>query len=190
MGYLYIAGLLALMFLYAGRIMQRNKDWRNNISFYSAAIKDNPTYFRLRYELGVALLQYQQPQAAVEQFARTLALKPDFTVAYLDMAESFMMLNRDKQAIAVLEEAITVDREFADAHYNLAGLYAKWGMYKKAKAASVVAVTHYRRQEGETKAMFMKQRFERYAMSVLRKKVKEFGRMAEDRRQTGQKDAE
>ncbi|MBS0245913.1 MAG: tetratricopeptide repeat protein [Proteobacteria bacterium] len=77
----------------------------------------NPT---LLYNRGSAFLQLGKPTEALADLERTVATLPEHKLAWNNRGRALEMLNRHDDAAASFGKAIGLDKDYADAHFNLA----------------------------------------------------------------------
>ena len=94
----------------------------------------DPEFFKW---IGQALLLGKQTEDAQVAFDRAVQLEPDSAMTQAAAAATYMQEGEDRQAIAHLERAVTIDPLFLPAASTLIGLYRKDG--KDAEAAELSA---------------------------------------------------
>ncbi len=72
---------------------------------YLLAIHENPKAAPLRVAAGVEYSAVNQPDAALQEFQKAEKLNPALMEAHLGMAESYLALGRDAEAVPELHEA-------------------------------------------------------------------------------------
>jgi tetratricopeptide (TPR) repeat protein len=91
--------------------------------------------------IGVASGRSGQPQAALEPLEKLAAIRRKAPMAKIDtvlqatlyyLGENYVKLNLPEKAIAVLGEALTIDRTDADALHQLGVAYAQSGQHQLA----------------------------------------------------------
>ena len=68
----------------------------------------------LRFSLGSAYLQADQPQSAVEHLRAAIAHKPDYSAAWNALGKALMLSGQWPQACAVYEQGITAAQNHGD----------------------------------------------------------------------------
>ncbi|MCA9399543.1 MAG: tetratricopeptide repeat protein, partial [Candidatus Omnitrophica bacterium] len=129
----------AAVIAFSIRTWERNKDWRNEIVFYQSAVKANPQSALMRNDLGLVYTRFGKLPQAEESFQQALTIRQD-PVTYFSLSEVYTQLQYYDKAIKALETAISLNPQYAEAHYNLAGLYA----YSKNKEK---ALYHFDRSQ-------------------------------------------
>jgi len=154
--------VLLLTVYYSLRTWVRNKDWRNEVSFVGSAVNANPQSGLLRADLGLAYIGDGQISRALGSLEESLKRRPDYAPTYFLMAEAYVQSDRRPKAIEALKQAISLDEDFGEAHYNLAGLYAVEGMKNKAEVHLNASMKLYRKQGKYREADELEQAFRSY----------------------------
>ncbi|MBI5025009.1 MAG: tetratricopeptide repeat protein [Candidatus Omnitrophica bacterium] len=144
--------LIWMCVLYAARVWIRNRDWKDEITFYEAAARTNGQSALMRNDLGIIYTKYGQPHQALASFQNALRIRPDDPVTYFSMAQAYIQLDDKKKAADALEQAIILNPRYAEAHYNLAGLCIFAGQKDKGIEHFQKALSLSREQGNEQEA--------------------------------------
>jgi tetratricopeptide (TPR) repeat protein len=106
--------------LYAKGFALEDTDPQAARSLYEAALKADPNHLEARINLG-RLLHMDGRLAEAEQVYRFGGQAEPFLV--FNLAVLLEDLGREPEAIVAYREALALDPQFADAHFNLARLY-------------------------------------------------------------------
>ena len=87
---------------------------------FNAAIASSPGNPTALYNRGNTLLQLGEPAQALADFDRVLGAVPQHRLAWNNRGRALEMLNRHDEAAASYGKAIALDKDYADAHFNLA----------------------------------------------------------------------
>ncbi len=87
---------------------------------FDAALKLAPGDARVLYNRGNALLQLGRPAEAIADFDRALATLPGHSPTWNNRGRALEMLNRHDEAVNSFGRAIEQNKDYADAHFNLA----------------------------------------------------------------------
>jgi tetratricopeptide (TPR) repeat protein len=123
---------------YAKALAIEDTDPKKAMSLYQLSLKADPDHLEARINLG-RLLHLAGRLAEAERVYRVGA-KADPFIAF-NLAVVLEDLEREPDAIAAYREALAIDPQFADAHYNLARLYER----AKDPKASLRHLLAYRR---------------------------------------------
>jgi tetratricopeptide (TPR) repeat protein len=124
--------------LYADALMLEDRDPQQARSAYEAILKADPSHLEARINLG-RLLHLDGRLAEAEQVYRFGGQAEPFLV--FNLAVLLEDLGREPEAIVAYREALALDPQFADAHFNLARLYER----AKDPKASLRHLLAYRR---------------------------------------------
>jgi tetratricopeptide (TPR) repeat protein len=124
--------------LYADALMLEERDPQGARSAYEAILKADPNHLEARINLG-RLLHLDGRLAEAEQIYRFGGQAEPFLV--FNLAVLLEDLGREPEAIVAYREALALDPQFADAHFNLARLYER----AKEPKASLRHLLAYRR---------------------------------------------
>jgi tetratricopeptide (TPR) repeat protein len=108
--------------LYADALMLEDRDPQQARSAYEAILKADPSHLEARINLG-RLLHLDGRLAEAEQVYRFGGQAEPFLV--FNLAVLLEDLGREPEAIVAYREALALDPQFADAHFNLARLYER-----------------------------------------------------------------
>ncbi|MEZ4721019.1 MAG: tetratricopeptide repeat protein [Flavobacteriales bacterium] len=101
----------AILLLYSGKTMARNKDWHTAIELYEADIHNSPNSSRTHYRLGMA---YMKERA----------------ILYKDQKERNKWI---REAMKALKEALRIYPDFTDAQSELGLAYQRLGYRDQAE---------------------------------------------------------
>lgn len=87
---------------------------------FNAALAITPGNPSAVYNRGNVLLRLNRPAQALADFDRTVAALPGHGLAWNNRGRALEMLNRHDEAVASFGKAISLDKNNADAHFNLA----------------------------------------------------------------------
>jgi Flp pilus assembly protein TadD len=80
-----------------------------------------------QFDLGVALKEQGQIEAAVGCYRRALALQPDYPGAHNNLGNALRGLGRLDEAVASLRAAVALQPDYAEAHNNLGIAWQRQG---------------------------------------------------------------
>ncbi len=146
---LLITGMIAVIF--AIITIDRNNDWENSFSIYSADILKAPNCAKLRYHYGLELSKLglkQQSDAerrqfqenAIEQFVGAIAIHPSYSDAYGQMGLSYYRIGNNQKALENYEKAISFNENNPTVYSNMGIIYFNNQNYPKAREVYEKAV--------------------------------------------------
>ena len=115
------------------RALERG-DTAEAIRILSGVVRDHPDYMAARLNLGHAYYTSGEFIAAARQFEEAQKLDPKNPKILLNQAAAQSALDQLDEAIDLLIEALNLDPEFRDVHYNLAIAYWRKGRPAEAMA--------------------------------------------------------
>jgi len=142
-----ISCVLIIFFFYFGRTMIRNNDFKNEKTFYQSEIRSNPNHPFMYRDLAILYLKEKRPLKALPILSKGIQIRANDPLMYFLMAEGYIQLEQYDNAGLALNQAIYADPQYADAYYNLAGIYAKRGLIQKSEETMEKSMYYYRQQE-------------------------------------------
>ncbi|MGD9496315.1 MAG: tetratricopeptide repeat protein [Armatimonadota bacterium] len=107
---------------------------REAIEALADLVQEDPENFAARVNLGTAYYSTGEYVAAARQFEVAHELKPTNPKVLLNLAAARSALDQLDDAIDLLLEALQVDPQMRDVHYNLAIAYWRKGRMPEAMA--------------------------------------------------------
>jgi len=124
----------ALLVLLGSRTWQRNRDWRDDFSLFSAAARVSPRSARVRYNLGNAFRRRGNLAEAEDNYRTSLALFPGFEAAKRNLGVVLIDRGRGEEAVDVFRQALARSPEDVSLHNNLGNAYRSLGRNAEAEA--------------------------------------------------------
>ena len=121
-----LAGVAAVILL-ATVTRQQLTYWQNSETLFRHALKVTSDNDVARVNLGVALLEEKQTNAAMCQFQTALALKPACFEAYENLGNIAVQEGGTEAAISNYQAAVRFKPGYVEAHNNLGNLFALQG---------------------------------------------------------------
>ncbi len=132
---------LALMTLLVGLLcwgtLNRNQDYRSELSLWQSAVAGRPANPRARVNLGKALYLEERLDEAVVEYRRALELKPGYALAHTFLGRVLYAQGNGAEAIDHFQQAVQLDPKLPVAQYNL-------GRAFHARREFDRAIRHYR----------------------------------------------
>ena len=114
----YLAGLIAL----------RLEDKPTALVNFKKAVENQPEFAEARNNLGVLMHEARDYDNAIVQYRAALESWPDFKQAFLNLGNAQKGKGEFKGAEESFKKALSIDKSYADAHFNLALLYLEADM--------------------------------------------------------------
>ncbi|MFZ4556145.1 MAG: tetratricopeptide repeat protein [Pseudanabaena sp.] len=103
---------------------------------FRQALKLNPNFIKAYLGLGDAHVSLREYAKAVGDYGKAISMRPDKArLAYFKRGEINFLLGQFQQALADFQAAITIDPNFADAHFALGNTYFKLKSFEQAISA-------------------------------------------------------
>jgi len=113
---------------------------REAITSYDALLQRRPNDADLLQLMGVALAQLGRPADGIPFLARSLELKPDRPLVWLNLAQALLTTGRAEEALQACDRAIALDRTLAGAYRSKAAALGALGRGEEALANAGQAV--------------------------------------------------
>jgi tetratricopeptide (TPR) repeat protein len=127
-----LALFILLAFLYSYKTVERNKDWKDDLSIYYATLKDSPRKDKMYYNIGTTY----HSQGSLEEAAKFYRLAIDRGMkraeVYTNLAVVYMELGRFKESEENFKKALALNPNDAFAYNGRGALFEKRGLIKKA----------------------------------------------------------
>jgi tetratricopeptide (TPR) repeat protein len=109
--------------------------WDSATKEFQAELANDPRSCDCYYKLGdIVLEQHGDPQAALDQLQKSLALCPNLTGAREDRARALLRMERYQDALPDLQAVSRATPDDASVHYLLAQVYRNLGRNEQAQA--------------------------------------------------------
>lgn len=103
--------------------IQRNKDWKDPITFYEKNLKYTPNSFIQRNNLGMAYADEGYHDKAVKQYSRSIAIYDYYPQVHYNLANSLISLKNINEAKKEYQKAIKISPSFSYPYINLLKIY-------------------------------------------------------------------
>ncbi|MBU0728417.1 MAG: tetratricopeptide repeat protein [Proteobacteria bacterium] len=130
--WLLISGLAVAIVFLSFWTYERNSLWLNPVVFwYDCTIKapQNPRPYN---NLGLALAEAGNSDAAIKNYQKALVLKPSFVEAHNNLGIALKNMGIFDEAVLHFRQALIFNHNNAKAHNNLGSLLARQGNYTEA----------------------------------------------------------
>lgn len=133
---IYIAILLAVAASFSCLTIQRNKDWKDPVTFYNKILKHNPDVARVRNNLGMAYADKGRLEEAEEQYKIAIILEDRYSQPHHNLAQIYLRKGMINEGVSELKKAIAIDDSFIYSHIALRSVYERLGMRQEAQDES------------------------------------------------------
>jgi arylsulfatase A-like enzyme/Tfp pilus assembly protein PilF len=104
------------------------------IGLLKQVVADDPQVIDAWLSLGNVYFRESKFEEAIAHFSRALALKPDYDLPLINMANAYRALGRDAEALAGYEHYLRVDPKNAWVHYQAGEIHLDGGNVDRAAA--------------------------------------------------------
>jgi TolB-like protein/Tfp pilus assembly protein PilF len=118
----------------------RDWDWPGAEVEYRRALELNPSYPTARHWYSLHLSRLGRTQEAEFEIQRARALDPLSTIISTDAAETAYWARKPREAMARVDEALSREPYFAEAHLVKGKVYEQQGKYEQALAEFKIAL--------------------------------------------------
>jgi len=124
----YAVGLLgSILLIFSFLTIKQNRVWHDDLSLWSATVKQEPDCARAHYNLGCALAKHNQLYAAEKELLSSLAINPPEVITVPDyscdslvnLGNVYALLKKFPQAKATYQKALLCDSTNQLARKNL-----------------------------------------------------------------------
>jgi tetratricopeptide (TPR) repeat protein len=123
--------LIALFYVW--RTSDRNKDWRNPISFYESTLKYKPDSARLHNNLAMAYADAEREEDAIREYKKAIECGDYYPQTHYNLSNIYIKRGNYETAISELKKSIEIDNNFLYSHESLAQIYFNQGKFAEAK---------------------------------------------------------
>ncbi|MBD3426988.1 MAG: tetratricopeptide repeat protein [Candidatus Omnitrophica bacterium] len=127
-----LLALALVLLLYARATVLRNRDWKDEISFFNSTLKYHPKNARLYLNLGNTYYEKGQIENAIEQYRKAIDINKNYAVAFGNIGSAYLHKKQPDKAEEYLEKAIGLKYNYPIAHYNLGIVYFQRRKYGEA----------------------------------------------------------
>ena len=101
-----------------GALAFQNRSLHEAIAFFERALKINPHFAPLQFNLGNALKELGEFGKAIQIYDKAISIHPDYPEAFNNRGVTLQNLKKLHEALASYERAIAVQPKYAEAFYN------------------------------------------------------------------------
>ena len=130
----FLGVLAVLAFL---RIVIRNRDWRDDATYYRVTLAAEPEAEGLRMNLGAVYWNRMRPDAAEREWKKALVVAPESAPLLNNLGLVYAGRKQYDEAIAYFQRSMRLRPNYTDAHLNLGRVYEAHG--KKLGGGASVA---------------------------------------------------
>jgi len=114
---------LVILMSYSSITIQRNSEWKDSISLWTANVKTEPLSSTALNNLGFEYLSSGEHQKAIPLFIKALEIEPTNQLAYENLGSSYYSIGDKERAKQVFIEAVSVVPQSYKSFLNLGLIY-------------------------------------------------------------------
>jgi tetratricopeptide (TPR) repeat protein len=133
-------GALAIVAHSASVILQRNREWRDDLTLYLTTLKTDPDAYVMHLNLGTTYFGMHDFRAAERELKIALQLRPGSPNVLNALGCVYLEQGHLAQAADVLQQAIAAKPLWTDPHFNYGRVLKTEGFDNAALAEFLVAV--------------------------------------------------
>lgn len=126
--------LTGVLLLFIAADFKRSNDWRDNLSLWGAAIRNEPKSFRGHYNLANTYFNNGMTNEAVKEMKTAISIKPDYASAYNTLGFFYFSANEYVLVEDNFRKTIEIKPKMAEAYNNIAMVLIKKGNKEEAIA--------------------------------------------------------
>lgn len=123
---------LLVIIIFSSLTIERNSQWKDNITLWTETVKDAPYSSRAHDNLGYTLEQMGRYEDASLEFSKAVELKPDNYKALANLGVALAKLGKINESIERLESAVDIKPDHYNTYNKLGLVYAMNEEYKPA----------------------------------------------------------
>ena len=124
--------MLAILMTLSVSTYHRNEVWRDIVVLWSDVVQKNPLNYRGLSNIGLALQERGDLNAALPYYDRAIRLKPDYYIALSNKGALLGRMGKNEEAISFLFEALRYKPNHAMALNNIGIVFARKGKVNEA----------------------------------------------------------
>ncbi len=130
---LYLPFLLLIAIIFSYRTIERNKDWKDPITFYNKILEHNPYAARVHNNLAMAYSHEGSLDKAERHYKTAISIEDRYAEIHHNLGLLYFRKGMVKEGISELKKAIAIDENFIYSHLTLREVYEKLGRLKEAE---------------------------------------------------------
>jgi tetratricopeptide (TPR) repeat protein len=129
--YLSAAGIVVVL-LFSLRIVDRNRDWKNEFTLWQKTVRTSPQCGRAQVNLGNAYYKEGKFDEAIASYKQGLVIRPNYHRGLSNLGEAYAKKRMFDEAITQHKKALAIKPNYAEGHAKLGATYLEKGMYDEA----------------------------------------------------------
>lgn len=119
--------LIVVVLFFIAIDFKRSNDWKDNLSLWSATVRDEHRSFRGHANLAIAYSENGMVREAINEMKTAISIKPDYASAYNTLGYFYFSINDYVLAEDNFKKAIELKPTMAEAYNNIAMVVERRG---------------------------------------------------------------
>ena len=115
-----------------GVSQEAQKKFKEAADSYRHALKIQPQFAEMEFNLGSVLFQLGDAQAAIQHYLKAIQIKSDLVVAYFNLGIAYQNESEFDKALSAYQKAIELEPGFYEAYGNQGAIYLLQGDFDQA----------------------------------------------------------
>jgi len=115
-----------------GVALEAQQKFQEAADSYRNALKIQPQFAEMQFNLGSALYQLGDASGAIEQYQKAIQIKSDLVVAYFNLGIAYQSESQFDKALSAYRKAIELEPGFYEAHGNIGAIHLLQGEFDEA----------------------------------------------------------
>lgn len=131
LGYCIVFLIVLLLIFYAGKTIERNHDWKDDLTLWSKTVETSPGSSRAHDNLGFTYERMGKTKEALQEFEKAVRLQPDNYDAMANLGVAYAKLGMHNESLAALKKSIEIKKDHK-AYDKLGLVYAQLALDEEA----------------------------------------------------------
>ncbi|MBN4049155.1 tetratricopeptide repeat protein [archaeon AH-315-M20] len=123
--------IILLLSFYVVRTIDRNNDWKDNLTLWGKTVETNPNNSKAHDNLGFTYDRAGDTKKALVEFEKSVELMPNNFRALANLGVAYAKLKRYNESLEVLQKSIKI-RQYHKTYDKLGLVYVELGQEDKA----------------------------------------------------------
>ena len=110
----------------------RKKNFEKGADLLDLLVTEDPANWKARNAYAKVLVILKDQEGAIEQFKKAIDVRPDFSEAIINLAQTFYKIGNYQDAKTYYQRMVEYEPKNAEGHFGLANVYRKTEKFKEA----------------------------------------------------------
>jgi len=130
--YVFISLIIIFSIYLSYQTIERNRDWRDPITFYEKNLNYTPNSYIQRNNLGMAYAKSSRHAEAITEYQKAISIADIYPQVHYNLANSLVILNNLKEAESQYLISVDMSPGFSLAYQGLLNIYLSQGEKNEA----------------------------------------------------------